>query len=46
MSVFANYQKTVIFQISSDQNPTSQITKSYSSYMRLYGNNYNTFFTD
>jgi len=37
--VFTNYQRIVIFQISSDQNSAPQIAKSNSSYIRLYGNN-------
>jgi len=39
MPVFANYQRTVIFQISSNQDFASQIAKLDSSYMRLYENN-------
>ena len=35
MSVFNEYQKTAIFQISSNQNFAFQITKLNSSYMRL-----------
>jgi len=38
--VFANYQRTVMFQISSNQNPTSQIVELDSLYMRLHRNNY------
>ena len=37
--VFTNYQRIVIFQISSDQNSAPQIAKSDSSYIRLHGNN-------
>jgi len=37
--VFTNYQRIVIFQISSDQNSAFQIAKFNSSYIRLHGNN-------
>jgi len=37
--IFAGYQRTIIFQISSDQNVVSQITKLNFPYMRLYKNN-------
>jgi len=39
--IFANYQRTIIFQISSNQNFVSQITKLNFSYIRLYKNNCN-----
>jgi len=41
MLVFANYQRTIIFQISSNQDLASQIAKPDSPYMRLYENNHN-----
>ena len=45
--IFTNYQRTVMFQISYDQNLAFQITEPDSPYMRLYGNNYNiSFLTD
>jgi len=39
--IFTNYQRTVMFQISYNQNLAFQITEPDSSYMRLYRNNYN-----
>ena len=39
VSIFADYQKTFTFQISSDWNPTFQIAKLDSLYMRLHSNN-------
>ena len=44
-SVFANYKRTIDFQISSNQNPTFQITELDSLYIRLYRNNYDIFST-
>jgi len=41
MLVFADCQKSVIFQIPSDQNPVLQITEPDSLYMRIYENNCN-----
>jgi len=41
MLVFANYQRIIIFQISSNQDLASQIAKADSSYMRFYENNHN-----
>jgi len=39
MLVFTNYQRIVMFQISSDQDFASQITEPDSPYIRLYENN-------
>ena len=36
--IFANYQRTIIFQISGDQDSTSQIAELDFLYMRLYRN--------
>jgi len=41
MLVFANYQRIVMFQISNDQNFTSQIAKPDFFYIKLYENNCN-----
>jgi len=38
---FANYQRIVMFQISSNQNPIPWITEPDFSYMRLHENNCN-----
>ena len=40
-SIFNNYQRTITFQISGDQDLILQITKLNSLYTRLYGNNCN-----
>ena len=44
-SVFTNYKRIINFQISSDQNPTFQITELDSLYIRLYKNNCDIFST-
>ena len=41
MLVFANYQRTIMFQISSNQDLAPQISKPDSPYKRLYKNNCN-----
>ena len=41
--IFANYQRTIIFQISSDQDFTSQIAELDFLNMRLYGNDCDVF---
>ena len=41
MLVFANYQRIIIFQISSNQNLASQIAKPNSSYIRFCENDHN-----
>ena len=40
-SIFTDYQRTIMFQISSDQDPAPQIAELDSFYIRLHENDYN-----
>ena len=43
--IFTDYQRTIMFQISSDQDPAPQIAELDSLYIRLHENDYNVLST-